>query len=602
MSLYHQNLDFLKDNLPTTYEIFISDEAKFESKITPFDGSNLIVENGQRICMLHSAYSLERETAEMFSSIDEDVECIVVFGMGLWYSRNHIFNTYKNLRHLIIVEPDLNLFKEVLHRIDLPDLTASSTEISLIINRSETEAILSIWSFLGARDNFKMDFAYNLSYRSLYPGYFESVYQGVTDQFRNLWVNYRTMDSQMALWTYNTMRNHKYNAVPITQFLGRFEDIPAIIVSAGPSLNDNMHYLKEVKDRAVIMAVGSAIKVLDSNGIVPHFRLAIDGTESERRVFDGIQTDNSILIFTDTLCSGILENYEGGKARMAFDIGALDKYVFHRLYGELSPVQSGFSIANVALDLAIKLGCRKIIFMGQDLSYTEGKTYAKGIQPAREIDFSREEFVKTTNTAGETVYTSSFLLGMRSLFERMIQFNPCIDYINATMRGLNIAGAVNKPFEQVMKEDLRENRHVDNRIDDLMLQNQIEDSVWKQKLEKLNLEEAIQEADSINEYTVKKLRRLQKQFARGTEINKLNRDLNEIETYGEKQFESLEFYQVAVDSALKVRFQALRHTYQNKGANEKETFENNFELALRKAAEIKSYLDFLTDTISQLEE
>jgi hypothetical protein len=153
-----------------------------------------------------------------------------------------------------------------------------------------------------------------------------------------------------------------------------------------------------------------------------------------------------------------------------------------------------------------------------------------------------------------------------------------------------------------MKEDLQENRDVDNRINDLMLQNQIEDSVWKQKLEKLNLEETIQEVSDINEYTVKKLRKLQKQYTRGAEINKLNRDLNEIETYGKKQFESLEFYQMAVDSALKVRFQALHHTYQNKGANEKETFENNFELSLRKTAEIKSYLDFLTDTISQLGE
>lgn len=600
MDWYKQNLDFLKNNLPNTYGIFMNDEAKFQSKITPSYAFNLNVELDHKTCLLHSTYSTERETAEMFSAIDEDVECIVVFGMGLWHARDHIFHTYKNLRHLIIVEPDLNLFKEILCRIDLAGLTLQeNAEITLIINRSEFETILSIWNILSVKDIFKLDFAYSLSYRSLYSSYFEEIYRGITDQFRNRWINFRVLDSKKYLWASNTMLNYKYNAVPITKFLGQFEEIPAIIVSAGPSLNDNMHYLKEVKDNAIILAVGSAIKILDSNGIIPHFRLAIDANESEGKVFDGIQTNSSILIFSDALCPGILDKYEGGKVRMALDIGALDRYVFQKLYGDSFLAKSGFSIANVALDLALTLGMKKVIFMGQDLSFTGGSHYAKGSWKKEEaMNFEEDDYISTVNVMGETVYTNNTFLGMRSLFENIIRLNPGVEYINATMRGLPIAGTADKPFEQVMKEDLEENRNVEALIKDLMSQNHISDDDWDQRLKQLNLAEPIQEIDEIHKHTVKKLQKLQKQFARNTELHKLSRDLKELETYTVRQLEELEFYRIAVAPALLIKFRSLEFTYHNKGTDEREMLENNFEFTFRKTAELKTYLDFLSNLLS----
>ena len=598
MDLYKKNIQFLNENLPDVHAALMNGDSLFPSKTEPSNASNIKVSHDDKLCMLHSTYNIEREAIEMFSSVDESVEGLIVFGMGLWHCKDYIFNTFKSLRHLIIVEPDMNVFKEVLHKVDLSILGKSKVDITLIVNRNKQETINFICGILKMKDIYKMDLVYNLSYRSLYTEYFEEIHKGIVSQFRAYLISYATNDRFLYQWVRNIMSNHRKKAISITKLIHKFEEMPIIIVSAGPSLNYNMHYLKEVRNKAVIMAVGSAIKILDSNGIVPHFRVAFDPSENEGKIFENITTDNSILIFSDTLYHEILERYEGDTIRMALDTGSLERYLFKELYDELFLIKSGFSVANVALDLALKLGSRKVIFMGQDLSYTEGSLYAKGSWKEEEsIDFEKDGYTKTTNAQGETVYTTRGFLGMRDLFESIIRANPGIDYINATEKGLPIAGTVDKTFAKVMEEDLSENRNVEEFIHRLMSENQIDDCTWIQKLDQLNLSEMVEEVSSINEYRLKRLIKLKKQWERNNTTNKLIRDLKEIETYADKQFNSMEFYHIVVQPALGVKFHALQHKHAYRGSDDAVEFEHNLQIALGKATEIKIYLDFFAGVI-----
>ena len=600
MDIYKKNLEFLKNSLPYAYDALMKDESRFPSKATLTGFSNMKVELDQKSCMLHSTYDIEREVREMFSAVDEDVEGLVVVGMGLWHCKAHILDSFKNLRQLIVVEPDLNVFRAALYSVDMTWLAGQKIDINLIVNRGEEETISLIFNVLQSKSILKVDFICSLSYRNLYSGYFEAVHRGFAVQFRNFTMNYATVNLFFYQWAKNILTNYRHKAIPVTKFINRFEDIPIIIVSAGPSLNYTMQYLKKLRDRAVIIAVGSAIRILDSNGIVPHFRMAADGGENEGKIFDGIDTGNAPLIFADTLYREILKKYQGEKIRMVLSPGSLDQYIFKALYGDLPLIQSGFSIANIALDLVLKLGAKKIILMGQDLSYTEGSLYANGSwKQDEDIDFEKTRYIKTTNTLGETVYTDRPFLGMRDLFEGLIRANPGPVYINATEKGLNIEGTVNKPFERVMEEDLRESRNVDGFINDLIRESEIDDNSWNQRIEGLDFSEVMEELAAANEYTVKKLTKLKKQAEKDAGTNKLNRDLNEIETYASKQLEELEFYRVVVKPALQVKFRTLLFNHQYHGPDEKQAFDNKFEIALGQATEVKNYLDFLKKVIAE---
>ena len=62
----------------------------------------------------------------------------------------------------------------------------------------------------------------------------------------------------------------------VKRLFNRFENLPAIIVGAGPSLDKNVTLLREVKDRAVIIAVDRTLGLLLPLGITPHLVPSID--------------------------------------------------------------------------------------------------------------------------------------------------------------------------------------------------------------------------------------------------------------------------------------------------------------------------------------
>ena len=64
---------------------------------------------------------------------------------------------------------------------------------------------------------------------------------------------------------------------------GKCAGIPAIVCGAGPSLNAAMPLLAELKDKALIIAGGSAVRALNAQGIEPHICAAVDPQPSQSR-------------------------------------------------------------------------------------------------------------------------------------------------------------------------------------------------------------------------------------------------------------------------------------------------------------------------------
>ena len=54
-------------------------------------------------------------------------------------------------------------------------------------------------------------------------------------------------------------------------------DVPAFVVSAGPSLNKNIKELRRAKNKSFIIAVDTAVKPLLQEGIVPDMFATLDG-------------------------------------------------------------------------------------------------------------------------------------------------------------------------------------------------------------------------------------------------------------------------------------------------------------------------------------
>lgn len=77
----------------------------------------------------------------------------------------------------------------------------------------------------------------------------------------------------------------KYKLPFLTENKDALKGTPAIIVSAGPSLNKNIEILKKYKDNAVIFCVGTALRTLYNNNITPDFLNVIE-TENTSLHYD----------------------------------------------------------------------------------------------------------------------------------------------------------------------------------------------------------------------------------------------------------------------------------------------------------------------------
>ena len=597
MELYEKNILFLKEYLNTIYQEIMKEQSRYYSKIEYVEEKqNLLVEHQEKKCFIHSTYDTNREVNMMFKNIDKDTKNLMIFGIGCGYAVDYIKENFKKLEKVVIIEPDLNVFLSLLNIIDIQDMLVKLKNVTFIVNKTEVDAVNIFWDRVSGSIKDGVAIVYNISYRTLYSGYFEALIERWSKYLKDTLVNIATNDYFLYTWPVNIFKNIKSEALPIHELIGKFDDLPVIIVSAGPSLNKNMHYLKDIRNKAVIIAVGSAIKVLDSNDIIPHFRFAFDGSKEENNIFKNIDTKSSPLVFSDELYNEILPAYKGKKIRMVLNTDYLLQYIQKNTQNSTFTISSGFSIANVALDAVIKLGFKKIIFMGQDLCYTEGSIHAKGSWNNKELDFSKENYIKTKNVFGDLVYTDKQFLGMKTMLENMIKAYPNIEFINATEGGLHIEGTTDRVFEDVTKKYFLKSCDIESIINTIY--NKYNSLDYSDKMNKIiseiNLD--IENMLIINNERIKKLKKIHRYIQRKMGVNKLIGELKYVKKF-EDLLENIYFYKEGVKPMLSSKFDSISANYYYNGCDKNEQLHSMESIELGKSVELEKYLKLIKSLI-----
>ncbi len=599
-TLYKKNLSFFQQNSPYLYHTLCYESATIDTSIEPVaDTLNYVVETGQARCFVHSIYNTEREMQQMFAGVDQETEVIVVFGLGTGKAIDYIARHFPKLERVIVIEPDLNLFKKVMHELDLFKLMSQVPSLSLILNKTAQESALFFEQL--TRDLFELypPIVLHYYFDSIYP-HFYNEFQGIlTERLRLRLVNIATKDNFKQAWMVNTLRNLKHFNGSCGILMEKLQGLPAIIVSAGPSLNKNMHLLKELKDRAVIVAVGTAIRILDSNGIVPHIRMAMDGGSGEMQIFETINTNSAILLYSDQLYYEILPQYEGPAIKMILDIDALSRYLAEDNY-KYELVASGFSIANTALDFLCRSGCNTIIFMGQDLCYTEGKLYAKGSwkKDDGEFDFSGAGYIKTTDIFENEVYTTRPFMGMKSLFEQEILQHPEINFIDATEGGLGIENTEIKTLQELMDNELAAKYDIDGLISKAVKEAQNDNEADKIEQAVLTLEKELTKISKLNANRLTQLKRLQDKWNKGMSHTKFMKDFDAILAYDRKLM-AIPFYAQVASRQLADIYYALDMRIECNDENTKAQVEALVKKHFARTIELREYIDFLQALIDE---
>lgn len=425
------------------------------------------VVSGDKGVYLHSKYDPIKEAEIFINKYDaEDYRHVLFFGIGLGYHVEAFVQKHPNKRIYIyeskaeilatylsnkIINESVNKSLENIYVPELNDNIADNlTELFEGIDRKVLIIVLPSIENAFAED-------YKDFYRK-YGRYFDS--SNISKKTRQMFEK---------TWLTNVIYNFSATVEsPNILFEGKkyFEGKPAVLVSAGPSLDEEIENLKYIKNNklAYIFTAGSSINTLVENNIIPDAVISIDPSEHNHLVLKKLVDSGEIkapLIFGTTIGYSTLNSYAGPKLHFITNVDNIAPfYLKYQGNKDIEITDGGGSVAIVGLDLMNRLGFDPLILVGQNLAYKSDKYYAKGIDYTvygladKNAERYKHSFA-VPNVCGQDVYTNAELNRFREDFEDLITKNNIKNVINTTNGGAHIAGTQYKTLEFVINNYLK---------------------------------------------------------------------------------------------------------------------------------------------------
>jgi Tfp pilus assembly protein PilF len=227
-----------------------------------------------------------------------------------------------------------------------------------------------------------------------------------------------------------------------------FDGRPAVLVAAGPSLEKNVHLLRELQGRAVIIAVDTALRLLLPLGIKPDIVTTIDFNQVNFQKFANVPIDPDIsLVYHPGGYYESIRAFQGPRftsSRVPNRIPAwLMQYVEDK--GGLS---SGTTVAHMSFFLARHMGCDPIVFIGQDLAFPKNQIHASDLSL---WDINTSEMDTIEDIFGEPVGSMTSFKHAIYYFEKAFKETPAT-IIDATEAGAKKQGARPMRLREVIDE------------------------------------------------------------------------------------------------------------------------------------------------------
>ncbi|PKM77598.1 MAG: hypothetical protein CVU90_07040 [Firmicutes bacterium HGW-Firmicutes-15] len=548
MNHWPRNISMMKTHFTGFYEKGTSKEFTYNDlQIVDNGNENLILQSSQGCIFLHSSFSIEREMQELFKGIDDPEQVLIIFGLGMGHCLDYIQKHKIKYRQILILEPYNNIFQEMLKRRNLESLLKKRDVSLTLFNDARQIQSQIMGQVMSSR---KVRFLSHLSYRSVFSDVYQEISRIFRDEKRSFLSSRTTVDYFLHDWTENQLISIARKQPSAAVFNDRFKNIPAIIVSAGPSLEKRVDELKEIQDKALIIAPGTGAKVCNRRGIKAHMIVAMDSLKIEANIFKDNKID--ILIGSYRLHPEVDKVFSHRFLRMMVTNEVIAQY-FHHYFGLPAEVLNDHaSVSSTAIDYAVKLGCNPIILVGQDLCFYDNKVHADEQKDSLSA-ITKRQLQTLVDINGETVQTTPTFLAIRRDMEIInLQYQNTCTIINATEAGLGIPGVENRKFRDVIDQ------YINPREDDMgmIIEETLNNSTDLDAYTELDIDSfyehiltEIEKLEIINEEKLIELQELHKGIQRGLKESRLRGYVEAIKEKN-RQFEESAFYKKVVAQML----------------------------------------------------
>ncbi|HZN64752.1 MAG TPA: 6-hydroxymethylpterin diphosphokinase MptE-like protein [Tepidisphaeraceae bacterium] len=419
-----------------------------------------------RSIYLHSRYQPVEEAATLVEPLDVDsVFAFYVHGLGLGYHVEQLFARSSGEALLFVFEPDLRLIRTALEHRDLSKLI-ESRRVTFFTKHDKSDLFTRLTPHAALLSVGVGTLVHPPSLQV--AGEFHRQVQAWLAEFESFT---RTSINTLVLNSRRTAENVTRNigwyvATPsLSRLADKHKGQPAIVVSAGPSLRKNIDLLRDAQDKAVIIAVQTTLKPLLEKGVSPHFVTSLDYHDICTRFFEKLpRTLRTELVAEPKAASAIFDLQPGPLSLLGNDFA-------DSLLREMKPdklrLPSGATVAHLAYYLAEHLGCDPIVFVGQDLGFSDGLCYAPGtsyddvwrpelnrfctVEMKQWEQIARERFIlrRIPDHEGRPMYTEERLFSYLQQFERDFARSKA-KIIDATEGGARKRGAERMKLAEVI--------------------------------------------------------------------------------------------------------------------------------------------------------
>ncbi|ECP8679946.1 motility associated factor glycosyltransferase family protein [Campylobacter jejuni] len=342
--------------------------------------------------------NLEEEINFFYQSILEKTHrypfaCIYGIGNALL-----IKNLSKHYKHLFVFESEIELFILALSTIDLSEELCSGK--IYLIDIKEERVDIQLLILFDMKDMFEYLSLYEMFVNNVYyKKFYEDIWHKADELCeKNIKVVIRNLNSSLCIGfeCYSHLLQNipsMLESIPFQRILNerknKFEN--AIVVSAGPSLTKQLPLLKAYQEKAVIFCADGALSMLEKEGIVPDYVTNLDFTDLAMKFFQNKENlKQSIIALECATHPNVARSLNAENCMIVLR----NKALYQRFnLNDFGYIDTGTHVSHFSYTLALALGFKNIIMIGQDLAFDEeGNSHSKGFDFGEKFEEEHKKY------------------------------------------------------------------------------------------------------------------------------------------------------------------------------------------------------------------
>ena len=196
-----------------------------------------------------------------------------------------------------------------------------------------------------------------------------------------LYVGRNTAEMMAKLWTTQLIRNLPTfikQGRSIFDLKDRWVGRSAVVIGAGPSLDELLPALKSIESKVMFIVAFKALKSVIAAGISPDFVVCLDPKQKTRHL-EGVDLSRVGSFLVEAACESQMVAALGSRPLLPFVASDLTAELVHEMkFLELPLVGTAGSAVHAAIQFAVVFGCRDIYLAGTDFGFPQNRLYADG--------------------------------------------------------------------------------------------------------------------------------------------------------------------------------------------------------------------------------